>query len=114
VLLTSYRQLVSDGSRTTPSRGVPPGAVDPGGVVSAAVPLIVDEACRAIVASSSVAFGAARLYGALLQPFGRDVRVFRTAREVEVWRQAVGMPALYALLPSGDRRRTPDRRWPVA
>jgi len=39
----------------------------------------------AVVAPSDVAFGMARMYGALVDGLQREVRVFREAREAEAW-----------------------------
>jgi dihydrofolate reductase len=78
--------VVSDDSQAMPLRGVTSRAADPVGAMSSAVPLFIDEASRPLEASSRVGFGAARLYAALLQSLGREVRISRVPSEVEEWR----------------------------
>jgi hypothetical protein len=52
---------------------------------TAAVPLFADGVQRAIVASSDVAFGVARMYAAFAARTGGEVQVFRELGDAKVW-----------------------------
>jgi hypothetical protein len=52
---------------------------------TAAVPLFAEGVRRAIVASSDVAFGVARMYAAFAARTGGDVQVFRELEDAKEW-----------------------------
>ena len=52
---------------------------------TAAVPLFAEGVQRAIVASSDVAFGIARMYATFAERTGGDVRVFRELEHASDW-----------------------------
>ena len=52
---------------------------------AAASPLFADGTRRAIVASSDVAFGMARMFASFSERSGQEVRVFRDMQLAEAW-----------------------------